>query len=479
MNRIRGLRRVAVAIFAALPFLAGTAHADVDLIEAGDWTFYSGGRVNSFLSYGFGDGFPQPVPPPLNEQGGETRSSYTIIQGWSGWRGDPPQEGADGKYQAARIRSGFVGSIFGFGVRRPLTETMTIRGYVGIWTSIASVQRKALPDSPATLTNTDARQGYLRLSAPWGELTAGRDLTIFGRISTETDYNYAHGVGLGLPCMDNAGNPGCGHIGTGVLGASFGSGFVYSTPEFGGLKLTAGLYDPVRILGGWVAADYPRPEAQLAWTQSFAEDGMVKVAVEGIYQKLRYPEAPRVDAAEGVSPADITTDVWGVNAGARFELGMFRVGAAVYHGKGLGFYSSLQNDPVMFDTETGELRTFTGLYGQTAVVLGAWQVGVGLGQTRVAQLANDIANLTVALPQSQSGLSATVAYKASDSLAFDVEFFRFMTKWYAAPNALYATNQDGSLMTDANGAPVVMVNGYLPQHEQNVNFLQAGATLQW
>ena len=86
----------------------------------------------------------------------------------------------------------------------------------------------------------------------------------YGRISTETDFIYGHNYGLGLPCMDVGGNPTCGHVGTGVMGAGFGAGFAYSTPSFAGLKLKVGLYDPVRILGGWDRAALLRPEGQLA-----------------------------------------------------------------------------------------------------------------------------------------------------------------------------------------------------------------------
>lgn len=470
-------RLASAVLLTAISLIGETARAEVTLVEEAGWTFFADGRVNGFLSAGFGEGFPVEIPPPRTDPNDPTspalRSEYTIVEGWSGYRSDPSQENADAEYAATRVRSGFVGSVFGFGLKRNVTPDTVAKGYIGLWTSIASSKRRA-PDSGGTpLTNTDARQGYLRLDGPWGDFTAGRDLGLFGRLSTETDFLYGHGFGVGLPCMDNAGNPACGHIGTGAMGAAFGAGLVYGTPELAGFKLTVGAYDPVRILGGWVAADYPRPEGQLSWTTTLGNQGLLKLAIEGLYQQLRYPEAPALDPEIAERAADETTDVWGVAGGGRTEIGPVRFGASAFHGRGLGFYTSLQNDPVMVNPATAELRTFTGFYGQAALVVAPFQFSLGAGQAQVAQLEHDKSDARSAVPKSQTGISAGIFYSLSDNLVFGIDYFRFTAKWHPVRNS--HLEQDATTMMPVD----VLDPGHLPGHEQTVNFVNTGATFIW
>jgi Gram-negative porin len=462
--RIASYSRAAVglALTGALLF-SRTARAEVTLIEKDGWTFAADGRVNVFLSTGFGDGFPQAAPAPIDPASGlPTRPEYDIVgatAGWTGWKAQT-QEDTERKYFAMRNRSGFMGSVLGFSLKREVVPGTTAKGYIGLWTDVEATTR----DKLGTLS-TDVSQGFVSFDGYWGGLLLGRDLGLFGRMSTEIDFNYGHNYGLGLPCMDLGGNPGCGHVGTGVMGAGFGAGIVYTTPSLSGLTLKAGLYDPVRLLGAWYRAPILRPEGQLAFETKIGTKGMFKVGVEGLYQPLSNVSADGERLIE--------TSVWGVAGGARLELGPVRFGAAAFQGRGLGFYTALQNDPAVFELaqEEDNLRTFTGLYGQGALVFGPLQFSLGAGTAMSNQLPIDVTNPLLSNAKSQTGISAGVFYSISDSVVLGLDYFRFMVRWYGARNSHY---------TDpADTATLVIDEGVIEPERQDMNFVNAGLTYHW
>jgi hypothetical protein len=482
-----------------LVLLATSARAEVPLVEVGGWTFFADGRVNTFVSTGFGDGFPETVPSPripdIDPATGmqrtdpttgaplttDARPSYNIYGSGAGWtvKGGPLEK--DGSLFTMRARSGFVGSIFGFGVRKNLTAHTIAKGYVGLWSVVEAPNR----DKAATYT-TDVRQGYVSFDGPWGGLLAGRDLGLYGRLSTETDFLYGHGYGLGLPCMDVGGNPSCGHVGTGVMGAGFGAAFVYSTPVLAGFQLKAGLYDPVRILGGWDRAALLRPEGQLAFETKFGETGFVKLAAEGIWQQLKL--GTNISPDELAKIPDQETSIWGVAGGGRFEYGPVRLGVSGFHGRGLGFFTALQNDPSMFNLVTRELRTFTGYYAQSALVFGPVQLSLGAGTAIADQLETDknVCNQTLCEParfsvlRSQTGVSAGVFYSLSKNLVIGVDYFRFMMRWYGARNSHYRLNADGSKALYPDGSEIIDLDpGVIQADELDMNYVNAGVTFHW
>jgi hypothetical protein len=445
-----------------------SARAEVTLAETNGWTFFADGRINGFLSAGFGDAFPKPIPPPVDPISGlGTRGSYTVLGASAGWTVQAPRFEQGGSYFASRARTGFVGTIFGFGLKRDVTDTTTAKGYIGVWTTIEALNRDKLQTQ-----TTDVRVGYVSLDGPWGGLLAGRDLGLFGRTSTEIDFLYGHNFGLGLPCMDVGGNPTCGHVGTGVIGAGFGAGMVYSTPVLGGLQLKAGLYDPVRLLGAWDRAAILRPEAQLSWQTGLGETGLLRFAVEGIWQSLE-------STISEPTLQDISTSVWGVAGGGRVEAGPVRFGAAAFHGRGLGFYTALQNDLVVFDgagsgglSIAGDLRTFTGYYGQGALVFGPLQVSLGAGTVQVNQLPQDEVNPNLSTYKSQTGLSTALYYSLSDNVVVGLDYFRLMMRWYGARNNHFQDPANGDLT-------IVLDPGVINEEALDINFVNAGVTFHW
>ena len=445
------------------------AAAEVTLVERDGWRFTFDGRVNAFLSVGKGDDFPKPTPGSAgmdhDVMGQQSRVNRSPEIGWK----SSGQEDQNGKYFAARIRSGFVGNVLGFGLVKELTPTIQIKGYISIWSTVESPGRdKWTAVIPVT------REGYFDVTGPWGSARVGRTFGWFGRMSTEIDMLYGHGYGVGLPCSDELG-PACGHVGTGVIFPGYSAGFAYSTPSLGGFQVHAGIYDPI-VLGTpqavWKRAPLLRPEGALTFETKLGAKGLFKMGFEGMFQPLARVNQKTVVAADGTSsivPTAESTSVWGASGGARLEVGPVRLGAAAFRGRGVGITYALQSTTATLDTKTGELRTFTGMYGQGALMLGKVHLAVGGGAASADQLDSDRLNTGLSVIHRQLGVSAALYYHASDSVVLGLDYFRFMARWYGAPKSVLGPD----------GAPTLADGTLMPGEKQDLNFLNAGVTYHW
>jgi hypothetical protein len=474
-------------IFGALALAARPASADLVLFDKDGWTFFTDGRINTFLSAANGDDFPQPTPNNL-----DPTTTHSVIGGGgqaftAGFPTVPA--GHDGKYTAARLRSGFLGTIIAFGMKRQATQWTSLKSYVALWATAETNARDRTsdnfagraPDFSNPYRGFDVREGWLGADGPWGGFVAGKQGGILGGISTEIDFLYGHNYGLGLPCVEFY-FPTCGHIGTGALGNGVAAGFTYTTPSLGGLRFKGGLYDPVRLLGAWERAPYPRPEGALWYERRISPAVMFKVQVEGMYQFIAVRENTRADK------------VWGVAGGARLEAGPLRLGLSAYHGKGLGAYIALQNAASTFDQVYRDMRNFTGVYAQLALVFAREQISAGIGRVMDHQLDSDknghvvlddmgnpvldasgnpmidlgpaygVSNLKY-----QTGLSFAFYHHVSDNLVLGIDYFRFQTDWWGARNAV----------TDQTTFVTTLQPGFLPGEKQVVHFINVGATFHW
>jgi hypothetical protein len=455
-SQVRGVLLCCVTLGACLAGMRPAA-AEVTLIEKDGWTFFTEGRVNVFGSVGFGDDFPRATPNPMNgPTHGVLGAGQPFTAGFDSFQGD-----VNGKYLATRFRSGFLGSILAFGTKRHITETTTARAYISLWGTAEAFSRDRTQDVGGSVTKGfDVREGYVAFDGPWGSVGVGHQSGIFGGISTEIDYLYAHNYGLGLPCLDIY-YATCGHVGTGAISPGFAPGFVYTTPDVNGLRLKVGLYDPVRLLGVWERVPYPRPEGAIMYERRLSPGLAFKLQGEGMYQPMKQ-----------IGGTD-ETSVWGLSAGGRLEAGPFRLGLSVFRGRGLGAYVALQNASSTFSNVDRELRYFTGLYSQTAFVTGPWQFSLGLGRLFDDQLAVDKTDSSTSNLKTQTGASAVINYAIAGNLVLDVDYFYFQTDWWGAPNAVF----NG---TDPNGNAIVMIlPGYQTPEKQVISFLNIGATFHW
>jgi hypothetical protein len=395
-----------------------SARAEIQIAESNGWTVYIDGRVNAFLSHSQGDALPDPQAAGLN---------HTITGGGIDTVND---QTGNGKFSITRVKSGFLGDILGTGIRKKLTEDTTLQAYFAFWSTIES-NRQRFASTPI-----DVREGWLKLTGPWGSFQAGRALGLYSRGHVEIDFQYAHGNGLGFPCTDGslAGiGPACGQIGFGVIFPFFASGFSYATPMMAGFALTVGMYEPATVAGHWDRTPLPRFESELTYDFSFGSLGKLHAFANGLWQQLGEVSSTR------------TTDAFGGAGGARLEIGPLRLGGGYYRGKGIGFAYALENSQSLYNSMTGNLRVFDGFYGQAMVVLGRIDVSGGVGQSRLHLIAEDalpdFANSS--FPSTQTGINAGIFYHANQYIVLGFDYFQSRYKWTLGDHQVVHTGNLG------------------------------------
>jgi hypothetical protein len=433
-------RRIGVALRSSLTLavvlFARTATAEVILGKSdGGFEFFSEGRVGGFVEQVTGDTLPTAFDASGN-------MIHTIGDGGVGvsgvYRTLPMGAIGQGDVQGSRVRSGFLSNVLAFGLRRNLTPTTLVTGYIAIWAPIESEnERKFVPVFP------DAREGYVRVDGPAGRLLVGRTLTLFSRGATEINFLYGHRYGVGSPAGFDTQGPSGGHVGYGVIANGFGAGIAYATPSFHGLMLTAGYYDPNRFVGFyWVRTKLGRPEAELTYDFAVGDRVRGHLFLNGAFQKIYANDSER------------SSSVWGGGAGGRVEFSILRLGVAGHYGQGLGFdYAFDGSNAVVEIARSQELRKFDGAYIQTQVVLGRTDVGVGAGVTRVHQVAADeipdpaTGQIPTSVLKQRIGVSAVVVYHFSDYLHFDFDYFRASAEWWLGEKQVVHTFNSGLTLT--------------------------------
>ena len=468
LNKLRWSGACLGLCLASVVLWSRPAVAEVKLVETDGWTFSFDGRVNSFLSGGRGNDFPQPTPGQMHTVMGSNSQAANGVPD-VGWLGAYQQDIND-KYSAIRVRSGMLGNILGFGLAKQVSDTVVLKAYVALWSTVETLAR----DKFAPIT-AEARVGYFTASAPWGTLTLGRMLAQFGRSGYEIDLAYGHGFGVGLPCTDALG-PACGHVGTGALFPGYSAGVVYTTPLlFNTLQISYGAYDPVVFAStavDWSRAPYPRQEGTVTISRPFGEMGNFKLSAEGAFQPIRRIASVMDPTTNAVTTKNIDSSIWGVSGGARVELGPLRVGVSGFRGRGTGLGNAFQRSVAIADDDssvgdpnplTYNFRTFTGFYGQLGARIQQWQLAAGYGMGIVDQLAADKADPNLSVIHTQTGISAAVYYHVSDAVVIGLDYFHFKASWYGAP------------IVDMNGP----TGGKLVGELQNLDFLNLGATYYW
>jgi hypothetical protein len=408
MNRV-DTARVGRAAFVAVVMCAlsspNAARAELSITKTDRWELYTDGRVNAFFSYGFGDALPVAKPGENIPLGAGLNPGFDVSP-----KTAPDGTPLQGTFSSMRLRSGFAPNIIGFGLRHKVSDTTSLRIYLALWATIESEsQRRTTP------VTADAREGYLQIDGPWGTLIAGRSLDLFSRGAVQNDFLYGHGYSLGFAGnIDNYG-PTNGLIGFGVIAAFFSPGIVYATPTVGGLQLTAGVYDPTGLPGGYEATRSARPESELTYDAA-SGDFKLHLFANGEYQRV-YRQS-----------SDDSVDSYGGGYGGRVELGPVHVGVAGHYGKGLGLHYALESNSVSVSPKY-ELRTFDGYSFIAQYAAGTFDINAGWGISRVFLLDSDRADPTMSVPKNESAYFAALVFHATENIHFDLDYLHADAKW--------------------------------------------------
>jgi predicted porin len=474
----RGNSKLVVAAALVAPLLfARSAAADVSLAEKDGWEVFINGRIQTFVNHNEGEGRPANGDDStavdangngFTLQGGGLDSNEGALPEYK--MGSQATATDQGLIREMRFRSGFTGNVLGFGIKKKISETTEFLGYTAVTVGLDSEARRKF-----NAVRPDWRESFVRVSSSWGTLTAGRQLTLYSRGATEITYLYGYRYGLGFPgSVSNFGQSTAGSVGFGVMGAGFGAGFMYATPNIGGLQISVAAYDsnniPQRPLLN--RSRWPQGQTEITFTRNFGATGLIKLFGNGAYQKLYDFEG-----------RPISTDVYGVGGGLRFEIGPLRVGAAGHWGKGIGITYSLEPHTSLYFVERTtqgvggltdpngqcsmgiasacppvKVRTVDGGYVQFQVAAHAkLDLRAGAGVTRVHQLPEDTQQNWRLIPgtgdldpstsvgyvtvKQQLGIGGGLTWHADTNFHVTLEYFYAnFTWWKPTPSAPGQTN---------------------------------------
>ena len=448
------------AVVLAGLFFAARADAEKTLFKDDQWEVYTDGRVAGFLSWTYGDGFPQSTYGVAPD--GSLIQIHDVKGG--GWAAvsekqvipNPPGAASNqiltnqGTINMMRVRSGFLGNQIGLGLRYQITENLKASAYVQIWAFIESIGR--IKNQP---NYADVRVGYGRIEGPWGSFSAGRMRTLFSRGATDIDVMYAHRWGVGFPATIDSNGPTLGQVGFGVLGSGWAAGLVYASPVLAGFQLTAGAFDPVQLQGNgsWFRTKFARPEGELTFEHPLGQRGKIAFFANGAIQDVYKDGYCPPQTATNPLPCSVTAGGFGY--GGRLEVGPFHLGVAGHWGYGLGLNYALEVSDASTDPE-GNLRSSDGYYIQTQVVVRQFDIFAGMGVTRIfltdadKQTVPDPTNPTgpnQVVPHSiikyQWGTNAGVVYNLTPSVHFDLDFFRAEAGWYLGERQIIYVGNGG------------------------------------
>lgn len=407
---------------------ASTARADLIIAKGDKWEVSTNGRINAFLSYVNGDGYPAKNEGQENNlAAGAGLESY--------------QTDEDNKLSGFRLRSGFLGNVLGLGAKLNVNDTTSVTTHIELWSNIGTSRSKAAPNYP------DVRQAFAKIEGTWGGLLFGRSLALFSRGAISLDFNYQHGNGLGYPCTADASDPTCGMVGYGVIFAGFNPQITYNTPKMAGLQLSVGLFDPVAASGKYERTPLPRLEGELTYDADFLVSGVKSnfhAFANGMAQKLTEQGNPDSVPRDPYKPSSTTP--WGVNLGFWAEVFRVRGGFSMFQGKGLGMNNAFENTAAVFDSDPGvdlagvphekqapQPRKFDGYYFVLGLNLNPVTLNAGYGITRVFATQNDFVNAKTNKfdpIKTQQGISAGVNYAIGEHLVVALEYFRAEHTWY-------------------------------------------------
>ncbi len=457
LKRPRNLLATAITTLAAV-VLPSVAQAEVQLAEADGWRVSTDGRVNAFVSHIFGENRP------------DSLGSLP----WVGYNENPTagQSNAANEVRKTRIRSGYVPNNVALNLSKQMSESLKVSARVEVGFQAANIKPTEIGADPTWM---EPRTVYLDLAGGWGSVRAGRDLGLFGRHNLFLNYELGHAYGVGFPCSYELIYGGsCGHVGFGTIWPDFHAQITYNTPTIGDvLDIGVGVFDPRTYPpGSWHWTPLPRFETEAV--ASFGGEAFaVKLWGSAFYQKLgTTQDIATTDPATGavtMEPQDFEQDLFAFAGGLKADIGPFKVGAAAHTGKGIGPFVVLTFNPIALSLggrppQEQKFRNITAWLAQAAYTLGTTTLNAGFGQTILDKVDNDPALADVgAIPRltQQTGISVGL-YHRIDNVILGLDYF----------NADY--DFETRLIMDPNTGAVVP-----EENAQNVNFLNAGVTLEW
>lgn len=326
----------------------GSPAAAVEL-AAGDWKFTANGNVN------------------VHYIGSQCEEETTLpITGGLACRG------AAGEDRSSSISNGLLPAALAIGAsttQKGYDLAVTFGFYPGISTNDGGSpnlqQGGGALNTGLGTTGLDVRQVFMTFgNDSMGTFLLGRNIGLFGADAILNDMTLP-GVGAGGGNYATPANTSLGSIGLGYIYTDWLGQINYTTPDFNGLKVTIGIFDPLEP----IVQDTPAPPE----------------SSPGFHGKIAYTNGPIYLSAtvigqqhEGNTDAS-DFDSFGFDVGGKFTLGPAEFLAWYYQGEGLGttglFFFS--------DDRAGHERDSDGFLAQVTYKFGDLKLGVNYGESNL------------------------------------------------------------------------------------------------
>ena len=434
MNRFRvaslQLATVAAACAASVLFSAPKARADVTFYDKDGWAVYTRGAIASHFQYAFGDGDPNTthgvlvggkiLPGGATDPRGECTT--TVVAGAS-------TETCKPTLSLSRVRSGFIGTQLGIGVKRKISERVDVDSLVSI--NLADISSNRNQEANKSV---DVREAWAAVHTPVGTFKMGRMFEIFGSGSAPVVL-ISHQFGVGNPCFVNAPTIACASVGAGPLYAGFDAQLRYETPRFAGLQFQVAASDPW-VGPGYLMTPMPRFDAELNYDQNFTETMRLRLFAEGVFQEVERRD--NMELQKGTVLGGMGTAVLNVAGLA--------VGGGGWQCSGCGTRTVFEigdaANPLAYDSEY-TLRTARGFFGNAGYTIQGFTIAAGGGMAFVKPTTVDAPELVVDPTTGQLGaqntsisiLNSSMAYHATltkkiDAVILTAEYMHWKNKWH-------------------------------------------------
>ncbi|HEX8446819.1 MAG TPA: porin [Sphingomonas sp.] len=245
-----------------------------------------------------------------------------------------------------------------------------VGAHFGLYPGINSVSGVGGANSAGTpqalaTSGIDARQTYLTFGrAGFGEIKVGRDIGLFGSDAILNDITLLSVGSTGGNAAPS--NTSLGRIGIGYIYTDFMPQITYTTPKFGGLQASIGMFQPLVTIGNTEVNKSPGFQAKLTYDFK-AEDFVGHAWVGGITQK---------HDGTGLFPSYTGS---GFDLGAKLTYAGFGVTGYYYAGSGIGTTGLF----ILSTSAAGRKRDSDGFYAQATYTLDKFTVGGSYGESHL------------------------------------------------------------------------------------------------
>ncbi|HEX2791608.1 MAG TPA: hypothetical protein VHN17_14345 [Steroidobacteraceae bacterium] len=262
----------------------------------------------------------------------------------------------------------------------------------------------------------DVRQVYLTFgNKDVGTVLVGRQIGLFGQDAILNDMTLLGVGGPGGAASPAPGNTTLGGIGLGYIYTDWLAQMNYTTPDFAGFNLTAGIFEPLESLTDPAGSTPETKKApgfhgKAAYTLPIADGVKFYASATFITQEQDYDFGGGVDPTTHVSYTGTGYDIF-----AKIDVQDFEAFGYYYHGSGIGTTALFVNGA----DALGAKRDSDGYMAQLTYKFGPAKLGVNYGDSRLDQASGEVAPTLV---RSNRKATGGVYYSVTKNLTLLAEY---------------------------------------------------------